>query len=162
MSRISSHSRYSALRAGQKQGRKVVLPSQVNLPATHLQINLGHLADSLSIGGKVGAYKILAEKLSSLAGVTKQWSWRYIAGVRAGTIAPSKKFIGALKLYNANIKPHQKQWFYFARRASVLAMHDKTMRAEILHAHLSAMGYKLVTHARYVEIKRRATKKRSQ
>src|ERR1051325_8257539 len=152
-SRKSPSSRQGTDKRHKKDIRKLDRPSPV---FRRLQINLGRLVTNLNTGSKVAAYQEIAARLSTLSGSDHSWTWNYIQCLHAGSIQPSKKFIRALDLYMQNFKPHEKRWFYFARRHSIASLYDKAILRETIRARFAEMGYKMIDHARFQKIKRAA------
>jgi len=56
--------------------------------------------------GKVGAYRQLARRLSTQAGKSPAWSWRYVQGYHHGTIRPGRRFLEAVR---SAFSPRQKR-----------------------------------------------------
>lgn len=57
------------------------------------------LRPSLNGRGEVQFYTIIAKRIGAIAG--KDWGWRYVMSVSAGTMQPSKLFAGAVKTFAA-------------------------------------------------------------
>jgi len=131
------------------------------LDVGRLKINLGQLVGSLSAGGKVQAYQDIADRLSRIAGLNgHSWSWRYVASVHSGSVAPGKKFVRVLELLVEEISPRRKQWFYFARYHSLAAVYDKSLKREMITEHMRGLGYKAVSFTRYMALKSKAVRRR--
>lgn len=143
---------------GQKQVRKLGNRGYAISDIQRIKSNLSQMVTRLSVGGKVQAYAHIAMQLSKLAGMSDDhvWSWRYIASVHSGSIVPGKKFIKAYMLFQKNISPRQKQWFYFSNRIYVAAIYNKTILSEIIRTNMQAMGFRSVTFSKYAEIKRKS------
>lgn len=123
----------------------------------HLKTKLSQMVDDIAEHKKTPAYETIAAKLSTLAGLKNghSWGWRYVASVCSGSTLPSKKFIRVFFLYDQHFNPRKKRWFYFAHRCYVASVYDKSIRAEIIRAHMQEMNYKEVTFTKYMEVKRR-------
>lgn len=127
-----------------------------------IQNKVERLVRIYDTGQTVKDCEAVAAKLSELAGLNNGhvWSWNYVLSVRHGKIEPGKKFVRAVDLCLEKINPRQKKWFYFARRRSVAAVYDKCVLCEILLSNFKQIGYKPVTHKRYMQIKKLGLQKR--
>jgi hypothetical protein len=156
--RNSAHKRHQAC---QNNVRKFEVKGAAKLDEERLLINLGHLVDSMSSGGKVGACTEIAKQMSQLAGLNgNSWTWRYVASVNSRTVDPGKKFLRVLELLLKEISPREKQWFYFTRRRSVAAVYEKSICAEMITEQMKSLGFKAVTFSRYMQVKSVATGRR--
>jgi len=147
------------LKQGQNDVRKHDLALSSGSSKNPFSANLGQMVTRLTRGKKakkVDAYQVIADALSALAGLNNGhlWGWRYVASVQSGTIIPGKKFIRAFELYSKKVKPHHRQWHYFVKPRSVLSFYANMMTAEIIRAHLTAMGYRATTFSRYTQTKK--------
>ena len=70
----------------------------MNTISNNLNLVLAMLEPALSSSSKSNFYYQIAIRLSRIARKKAPWSWRYIQGVSAGTIRPSKRFSVACNL----------------------------------------------------------------
>lgn len=158
MSEKTRNSSHSAHTTGQNEVRKPKVKRAVCLDEERLLINLGHLVDSLSSGGRKAACIEIAKQMSAIAGLNgNSWTWRYVTSVNSRTVGPGKKFLRVLNLLLKEISPREKQWFYFTRRRSVAAVYEKSIFAEMITEQMKSLGFKAVTFSRYAQVKSAAT-----
>lgn len=90
----------------QKKGReprmdKVTIKQTDYMPAFDMLLEI--LQPSLEGMGKVEVYEELARRLSAVANKKPEWGWRYVQGVRTGTIEPSPKMVRAIEVLAASM-----------------------------------------------------------
>ena len=79
---------------------------------------------------QVNLYTNLAKRLSLMAGKSPAWSWRYMQGITAGTIQPSRKLTAAI--YELADAPFEDASQFITRRVAVRAMYPVQPGALIL------------------------------
>jgi len=75
----------------------------MNTISNNLNLVLAMLEPALSSSSKSNFYYQIAIRLSRIARKKAPWSWRYIQGVSAGTIRPSKRFAAACNLLSETL-----------------------------------------------------------
>jgi hypothetical protein len=128
----------------------------------HLKNDLQRFCESQPEKTKGARYASVALLLSSIAELENGavWTYNYIQCIASGAIKPSKKFVDALHICLKKISHREKRWGYFSRRNAFMAVYERSIVIEAIALQLRTKGYKEITHARYMEIKKKATRRK--